>query len=230
MKPAIAYLRVSTGKQGHSGLGLDAQRAVITAYALTAGYEVVQWLEEVETGKGSNALAKRPILRQAFCEAKRGKMPVIFANLGRLARNVAFISALMETKVPFVIATMPDATPVMLHFYAAMAEQEARDISQRTTAALAALKARGVVLGNRTNLPEAAKMGLAVRQTQANDFARNVLPIIHQIRAAGVEGYQAIAETLNARGIKTVRGGEWFAQSVKNVLLRDVAANIGNKT
>ena len=226
MKPAIAYLRVSTAKQGHSGLGLDAQRAVIASYALAAGYEIVQWLEEVETGKGCQPLAKRPVLRQAFCEAKRGKMPVIFANLGRLARNVAFVSALMETNVHFIIASMPDATPVMLHLYAAMAEQEARDISQRTTAALAALKARGAALGNRTNLVEAQAVGRAVNVKAADDFARNVLPIIKEIRATGVDQYQAIAEILNIRGIKTARGGAWFGQTVKNVMLRDVAVNL----
>lgn len=149
LKPAVAYTRVSTREQGRSGLGLEAQRATIHQFANANGYGVTNWYEEVETGKRvSDTLSKRPQLAAALAEAKRLSAPVIVSKLDRLSRDVHFISGLMVEKVPFIVCALPNADNFQLHLFAALAEQERAVISQRTTAALAALKARGVKLGS----------------------------------------------------------------------------------
>src|SRR3954465_12297685 len=149
MKPAIAYIRVSTQQQGRSGLGLEAQQAAIARFCEAEGYKIIWTYTEVETGKGSDALAKRPQLETALTAAKANGCPVIVAKLDRLSRDVAFIAGLMAQRVAFIVTELgANADPFMLHIYAALAEQERRMISTRTKSALAAAKARGVVLGN----------------------------------------------------------------------------------
>ena len=124
MKPIVAYIRVSTARQGRSGLGLEAQRAAIARFCEAEGYEVVAERLEVETGKGADALDRRPELAAALSEAKRRKCPVLVAKLDRLSRDVAFIAGLMAQRVPFIVAELgPDADPFMLHIYAALAER-----------------------------------------------------------------------------------------------------------
>src|SRR5690349_22557068 len=163
MSSAVVYLRVSTGQQGKSGLGIEAQRATITTFAAAEGLTILSEHVEVETGKGTDALDRRPVLAAALAAARKAKVPVIVAKLDRLSRDVAFISGLMAHKVPFIVAELgADADPFMLHLYAALAEKERSLISQRTRAALAAKKAQGARLGNRTNAAQAAAIGRRV--------------------------------------------------------------------
>jgi len=221
MQPLVAYLRVSTDKQGKSGLGIEAQREAIARFANTEGCKVVSEVVEVETGKGADALDRRPQLAAALSQARKAKAAVCVAKLDRLSRDVHFISGLMAQRVPFVVAELgADADPCMLHLYAALAEKERKLISERTRLALAAKKAQGAKLGNRTNLAEAAAKGAKANRVGADAFAANILPVIQQIRASGVRGDRAIAEALNARGIKTARGGTWHRTTVRNLLAR----------
>ena len=148
MKTAIAYTRVSTAQQGRSGLGLEAQQAALARFAEAEGYHLAETFTEVETGKGSDALERRPHLSAALSAARKLKAPIIVAKLDRLSRDVHFISGLMTHRTPFIVAELgADADPFMLHLYAALAEKERRLISQRTRDALAAKKAQGVKLG-----------------------------------------------------------------------------------
>jgi DNA invertase Pin-like site-specific DNA recombinase len=151
MKPAISYIRVSTQKQGRSGLGLEAQQAALARFAEAEGFTFAKAFQEVETAKGDDALDRRPQLAAAIKAARKAKAPIIVAKLCRLSRDVHFISGLMAHKVPFIVAELgPDADPFMLHIYAALAEKERRLISQRTREALQAAKAKGVKLGGVT--------------------------------------------------------------------------------
>src|SRR5215831_18660214 len=152
----VAYLRVSTGRQAKSGLGLEAQRAAVEAFAAANGLNIVALHVEAETGKGADALDRRPILAKALTEARKRKASVVVAKLDRLSRDVAFISGLMAQRVPFVVAELgPDVDPFVLHLYAALAEKERALISERTRAALARRKARGLPLGNVASLATA---------------------------------------------------------------------------
>ena len=154
----ISYIRVSTGKQAKSGLGLEAQRAAIARFAGAEGLEITGEFVEVETGKGADALDKRPQLAAALAEAKQHKCPVVVAKLDRLSRDVHFISGLMAQKVPFVVTDLgADVDPFLLHLYAALAEKERALISRRTKEALAAKKAQGKQLGNPKLLAAAAE-------------------------------------------------------------------------
>ena len=146
---AIAYYRVSTVRQGKSGLGIEAQKAAVQRFAEAEGIEIAGEHVEVETGKGADALDRRPELAAALAQARKAKCPVLVAKLDRLSRDVHFISGLMTHRVPFIVAELgADADPFMLHLYAALAEKERALISARTKAALAAKKAQGVKLGN----------------------------------------------------------------------------------
>jgi DNA invertase Pin-like site-specific DNA recombinase len=221
VKPIVAYLRVSTVQQGKSGLGIEAQREAIARFVDAQGLSLVGEFVEVETGKGADALDRRPQLAAALAQARKAKCPVIVAKLDRLSRDVAFISGLMAQRVPFVVAELgADVDPFMIHIYAALAEKERKLISERTRAALAQKKAQGVLLGNRTNLLAAQAKGMASTRAAADTFASNALPVIRQIEASGVGSYRGIAETLNARGVRTARGGEWHATTVRNMMLR----------
>jgi len=145
----VTYLRVSTSQQGKSGLGIEAQREALARFAQAEGLDIVAEHLEVETGKGSDALDRRPQLKAALAQARRHRCPVAVAKLDRLSRDVHFISGLMAQRVPFLVAELgADVDPFMIHIYAALAEKERALISQRTKAALAAAKARGVRLGN----------------------------------------------------------------------------------
>ncbi len=219
--PAVAYLRVSTDAQGRSGLGLEAQRKRIADFCQAEGLEIAAEHVEVETGKGADALDRRPILRTALAEAKRLKCSIVAAKLDRLSRDVHFISGLMAQRVPFLVCELgADVDPFMLHIYAALAEKERAMISERTRAALAAKKKEGVKLGNPTNLAEAAKVGAKRNMAKADGFAANVLPIIREIENAGVTTLVGIAKTLNVRGVRTARGGQWYPTTVRNLKCR----------
>jgi len=221
MPPVIAYYRVSTERQGRSGLGLDAQAARCAVFAAQNGLAVVDAFTEVETGKGSDALERRPQLAAALAAAKRQHGAVLVAKLDRLSRDVHFIAGLMVQRVPFLVAELgADIDPFMLHIYAALAEKERRMISERTRAALAARKRQGAVLGNRTNLAEAQKLGAARTAEEARRFAANVAPVIHQVQASGITSLRGVAAALNARGVRTARGGRWAATQVGMVLAR----------
>ena len=223
MRQVVSYIRVSTGKQGKSGLGIEAQRDAIARFAAAEGCEVVGEYVEVETGKGADALDRRPKLAAALAQARKGKAGVVVAKLCRLSRDVAFISGMMAHRVPFIVAELgADVDPFMLHIYAALAEKERALIAERTRAALAQKKAQGAKLGNRTNLPVAQAKGVAVNRAAADAFAANVLPVVRQIQATGATTSRAIAEALNARGVRTARGGAWHSSTVRNLLAREV--------
>ena len=171
MEQAIAYLRVSTQRQHRSGLGLDAQRAAIERFAATESLKIAAEYVEAETGKGSDALDRRPQLAAALAAAKAAKCSVVVAKLDRLSRDVAFVAGLMAQRVPFIVAELGrDADPFMLHLYAALAEKERRLISERTKAALVAKKATGAALGNPVNLAEAGSLGRVTLVESAERF------------------------------------------------------------
>ncbi len=223
----FSYIRVSTISQGKSGLGIEGQRAAIARFAAAEGATIAGEFVEVETGKGSDALDRRPQLAAALQAAKRAKATVVVAKLDRLSRDVAFISGLMAQRVPFVVSELgTDADPFMLHLYAALAEKERAMISERTRAALAAKKATGTVkLGNPTNLAEASAKGADANRKAADAFAANILPLIERLQRDGFTTTRAIAEELNARRMPTARaGGVWHASAVGNLLRRAKAS------
>lgn len=214
-RQAVAYIRVSTVRQGRSGLGLEAQRAAITRFAETEGFEIVGERIEVETGKGADALDRRPELKAALDEARGLKCPVLVAKLDRLSRNVAFVAGLMQHRVPFVVAELgADADPFMLHIYAALAEKERALISQRTKDALAAAKRRGVNLGKHGREVLAPANRLAA-QKRANELSKLV-----KAKLADGKSLRTITNELNAEGIPTARGGRWHVTSVKRLVDR----------
>lgn len=218
--PLITYIRVSTSSQGRSGLGIEAQRHTLAHFAAAEGYEVVREFVEVETGKGADALDRRPQLKAALAAARKLRCHVGVAKLDRLSRDVHFISGLMAHKVPFVVAELgPDVDPFVLHLFAALAEKERALIATRTRQALSAAKARGVTLGN-PKLHVARRNAVEAVKAEADRYATNVLPIIREAQKAGASTLRQIAEVLNARGVPTARGGQWYAQSVANILER----------
>lgn len=222
MQQVVTYIRVSTDRQGKSGLGIEAQREAVARFIAAEGLEVLGDFVEVETGKGADALDRRPKLRDALAMARKAKAAVVVAKLDRLSRDVSFIAGLMAQRVPFIVAELgSDADPFMLHIYAALAQKERAMIADRTRVALAAKKAQGAKLGNPTNLAEAQAKGAAAGKAAADAFAANVLPVVRQLQAAGVVTVRGIAEALNARGIRTARGGEWHGSTVRNLLGRD---------
>jgi DNA invertase Pin-like site-specific DNA recombinase len=216
----IAYYRVSTAKQGISGLGLEAQRTAVLDYLNGGRWTLVDEFKEVESGKHSN----RPALAKALAACRVHGATLIIAKLDRLARNVAFISTLMEAGVEFTAVDFPQANRLTVHILAAVAEHEAMMISQRTKAALAAAKKRGVVLGGdragiiASQSAKGVKASVKVRREQARRRAADLLPIIDAIRAEGITSALQIAAALNERGIHAPRGGEWQAVQVQRVL------------
>jgi DNA invertase Pin-like site-specific DNA recombinase len=216
----ITYCRVSTKAQGRSGLGLEAQHEALTRFAAAEGFETVREFVEVETGKGSDALARRPQLAAALAEARRRRCPVAVAKLDRLSRDVHFISGLMAERVQFIVAELgADVDPFILHLFAAMAEKERAMIATRTRDALLRAKARGVKLGS-PKLAEARKAASEAIGANADRHAANVLPIIREIQRAGAKSLRAVADALNARGVPTARGGQWQGMTVSNLLAR----------
>ena len=211
----VAYYRVSTDRQGQSGLGLEAQRKAIADYLNGGAWELVGEFTEVESGKKS----ERPKLARAMDACRKHKARLVIAKLDRLSRNLAFIATLMESGVEFVAADMPFANKLTIHILAAVAEHEREAISERTKAALAAAKARGTRLGN-PNPAYALKRMRAARRVQVERFAANVLPVIREIQAAGYDSCNAIAGQLNARKIATARGGRWTHMQVGQILAR----------
>jgi DNA invertase Pin-like site-specific DNA recombinase len=202
----ISYIRVSTQKQGKSGLGLEAQREAIARFAAAEGVAITHEFIEVESGKGADALDKRPQLAQALSEAKAQKCPVAVAKLDRLSRDVHFISGLMAQKVAFVVTELgADVDPFLLHLYAALAEKERALISRRTKDALAAKKAQGAKLGNPQLLAAAAERDVLLE------------PVLTEL--AG-QSLRAIGAELDRRGIKSWSGNPWSAPSVKAALVR----------
>jgi len=220
MTSAIAYYRVSTARQARSGLGVEAQKSVVKRFAEGEGFDLIAEHVEIETGKGADALDRRPELAAALARARKEKCPVLVAKLDRLSRDVHFISGLMAHRVPFIVADLgAEADPFMLHLYAALAEKERALISARTKAALAAKKARGAKLGN-PRAADAAVKAHAANRAAADRFAANILPIVSDIQAAGQTSLREIAAALNARGVRTARGGAWGSSSVRNLLMR----------
>ena len=213
MQPAIAYTRVSTGGQAPSGLGLEAQQAALARFAEVEGFTFAETFTEVETGKGADALDRRPQLNAALKAARRlGKdTPIIVAKLDRLSRDVHFISGLMSHRTPFIVGELgADVEPFLLHLYAALAEKERSLISQRTKAALAAKKAQGVRLGgsNRKSVQNGA---------EAKARAEALRPILHELAGWSAN---AIAGELNRRGVATPTGSPWSAKTVSRVQKR----------
>jgi DNA invertase Pin-like site-specific DNA recombinase len=211
MKPAIAYTRVSTGKQAKSGLGRDAQEAALARFAEAEAYKLVQAFDEVETGKGADALERRPQLSAALKAAKKLKAPIIVSKLDRLSRDVHFISGLMAQRVPFIVTELgADADPFMLHLYAALAEKERALISRRTKDALAAKKAQGAKLG-----------GLNAKGIENRDAAAARAESLREVfgELANLSA-RAAAAALNERNIATPNRGRWHAVTVIRVRKR----------
>jgi DNA invertase Pin-like site-specific DNA recombinase len=214
----VAYLRVSTDKQGRSGLGLDAQRQAIADFL--AGSKPIAEFVEIESGKRD----ERSKLAAALHRAKVTGAKLLIAKLDRLSRNVAFIARLQESKVGFVCADMPEANELTVHLLAAIAQHERQAISARTKAALAAAKRRGKKLGN----PNGAKAlrghgngpAVAAIKAKAKHFADEIAPVIADIREVGITSYRGIAQELNSRGILTARRGTWYPSTVRTVMAR----------
>jgi DNA invertase Pin-like site-specific DNA recombinase len=218
---AIAYYRVSTQRQGRSGLGIEAQRTAVACFAEAEGISILDEFTETETGKGADALDRRPQLAAALALARHKGCPVIVAKLDRLSRDVAFIAGLMAQRIPFIVAELgADADPFMLHLYAALAEKERRLISERTRAALSSRKTGGTKLGNPTNAADAAAKGRQISMREADRFAQTVLPIIASIQRSGITSLRGIARVLNNRGVRTARNGQWQVSNVRNLSAR----------
>jgi len=213
----IAYYRVSTAQQGRSGLGIDAQHQAVAAYLEAHEGQLAAEFEEVETGKGANALIKRPQLAAALAMCKKQKATLIIAKLDRLARNVHFVSGLLETGIEFVAADMPNANKTMIHMHAVMSEWERDQISERTKAALAAAKARGVTLGKTG--PANLKPHLEARREAANAFAERLSGVIGGFQVAGLT-HRAMVDQLNALGITTAKGGAWSLIQLQRLIQR----------
>jgi DNA invertase Pin-like site-specific DNA recombinase len=215
------YFRVSTAKQGLSGLGLAAQQMAVHGFVKGTLGHLAGEFTEVESGRRND----RPQLLAALELCRKRRAILVIAKLDRLARNVAFISALLESRVQFVAVDMPEADVTFLQMAAVFAEWEARKISERTKAALAAAKARGTLLGwanpDRAGQHAAASTrGAQANKQMAERFASNVYPIIQSIQEAGCSSLAPIADALNARGVRTQRGGRWHPNTVNDIIHR----------
>jgi DNA invertase Pin-like site-specific DNA recombinase len=210
----VTYYRVSTQRQGASGLGLDAQRKTVVQYLSGAHRTTVGEFLEVETGKGADPLSRRPQLRLALDLCKKTGATLLIAKLDRLARNVHFVSGLMESKVSFVACDLPEANQLTIHIMAAFAEHEARRISERTRDALAAAKARGVVLG--ATGPANLKTCNDQRQRKAQEFRDRLRPVLDGMVAQGLSR-RAMVMRLNDLGIKAPMGGAWSLGQVQRL-------------
>lgn len=213
MKKAVAYYRVSTDRQGKSGLGLEAQEQAVSVFATAQGYDVIAEYKEIESGRKN----KRPQLLAALVQCRKERAILVIAKLDRLGRNVAFISNLMESKVQFKAVDNPFADELMIHMLAAFAQHERKQISVRTKEALGAAKRRGAILG---------KYGRDVLSQQnrgaANQFAEVMRPVISELKAEGFTTVRAIRDELNNRNVPTYRnnGQKWHIPSVYSLLKR----------
>ncbi|WP_138485395.1 recombinase family protein [Dyadobacter bucti] len=219
MKHAVAYYRVSTDRQGKSGLGLEAQHQAVHQFAQQEGYQVTAEYTEIESGKKN----QRPELLAALLQCKKQKATLIIAKLDRLGRNVAFIANLMESKVEFRAVDNPHANPLMVHLLAAFAQHEREQISTRTKEALQAAKRRGVELGKHGREIESKKNAKA-----ADQFAEMMRPIIDELEAEGFITIRGISDELNRRGVETFRddGEQWHRTTVHRLLKRLNKGNI----
>jgi DNA invertase Pin-like site-specific DNA recombinase len=226
-KRFVAYYRVSTQRQGESGLGLEAQRSAVEGFITTQGVLLMSHTE-VETGKR----ADRPELAKALKAAKRSRATLVIAKLDRLARNVAFVSSLMESDVEFIACDNPHANRLTIHILAAVAEDEARRISERTTSALAAYKLRGGLLGARNprcrqlsaeSRRKGQAKGASVNKLNATAAYADLLPLIIDLRDQG-SSLRQISRTLNSLGHRTRLGGNWTCVQIGRLLRRDGCA------
>jgi DNA invertase Pin-like site-specific DNA recombinase len=224
-KKIVAYFRVSTRQQGDSGLGLEGQDAAIRAFAQQNSGMILASYTEVESGK----IAERRELGKALAHARRSKAILVVAKLDRLARNVAFLSALMDSSVEFVACDNPFANRLTIHILAAVAEDEARRISERTKAALAAYKARGGVLG--AALSQCRKLTIAARKKGAErsgitnkrlaaDAYRDIEPALYELWDSGFS-LRFIAKQMNELGHTTRRGKKWNHIQIRRILKRN---------
>lgn len=220
---AVAYYRVSTAKQGASGLGLEAQRMAVETLCQSRGWQIIAPpFTEVESGKH----ADRPELVKALHRAKVTGATLVVAKLDRLSRNVAFLATLQDSGVKFIAADMPEANELTVHIMAAVAQAERKAISRRTKEALAAAKARGQKLGNpngAASLRRAGKgnqAGVQAITAAASSRAESLRPVIEEMRSNGIGSLNRLADALNEGGFVTARGGRWYATSVRNLLSR----------
>lgn len=217
MTKFIGYFRVSTKRQGRSGLGLEAQKESVTTYAVSVGATILEEFTEIESGRNT----ERPILDAAIKACKATGATLVVARLDRLSRDSHEIGGLIK-RVPFKAVQFPDADVLMLHIYAAMAEQEAKNIAARTKAGLAAAKARGVKLGNpnlQAGTSETAKNAAAAKVAKARAKAATVAPYIIAARKAGAVTLCELAQALMARGVSTPSGGSsWCPAQVSRIV------------
>lgn len=216
-KKYVAYYRVSTQKQGLSGLGLEAQETAVLNHLKNNISELVATFTEIETGKGANALEKRPQLRKAVELCRKLGACLIIAKLDRLARNVHFVSGLLETGCDFIAADMPHANKVMIQMHAVMSEWERDQISDRTKSALKAAKERGVKLGVRGSVN--LKTDLDERIKKSLNYAKNLKGTIDSYLLYGLS-QRAIVKELNSVGVRAPLGGEWSLIQLQRILKR----------
>ncbi|MBU4566381.1 MAG: recombinase family protein [Desulfarculus sp.] len=218
----VAYKRVSTARQGRSGLGLEAQEKAIEDFAANRQADVIESFTEVESGKRND----RPALDKALHLAKITGSTLVIAKLDRLSRNAAFLLTLRDSGVKFIAADLPDANDLTVGIMALVAQQEREAISRRTREALAAAKARGTVLGNPNGAAalrradKGNKAAVRAIKTKADSHATDLVPVIEALQAEGITSLGCIAEELNRRGMLAPRGGRWHKSSVKNLLAR----------
>ena len=221
----VAYYRVSTKRQGASGLGLEAQKSAVETFLNGGRWKLVADFTEVESGKNN----MRPQLTAAIQACRVYKATLVIAKLDRLSRNAHFLLGLKEAGIDFVAADIPEANRLTVGIMALVAEQEREAISQRTKAALAAAKARGVKLGGlgitskgkqqgRPLTAKARRMGTAALQAKAGARARDLAPMIAELRASGINSRSSLAKALNERGVTTARGGAWTATQVARLI------------
>ena len=218
MKQIIGYIRISTEEQNKSGNGLDAQRKAIVEFATSKGYELLEIVQECASGK--LGLDNRPVLREAVVKANKIKAMLVVSKLDRLSRDASFVMNLMNTKLNFCVAELGEnVSEFMLHIFCVVAQQEREMISKRTKDALAALKDKGVKLGNERTLKQAQANGHASNASKADEFAAKMKPSIKRMLDAKMN-FTQIAKEFNANGVKTARGGQWHPTTVANIVDR----------
>jgi DNA invertase Pin-like site-specific DNA recombinase len=213
----VAYYRVSTVKQGQSGLGMEAQRQAVEAQRKATGCEIIAEYEEVESGRK----ASRPEIAKAIAHCRREGATLVIAKMDRLSRSVSFLSNLMDGGVEFVACDSPQASRLTIHILAAVAEEEARLISTRTRSALKVAKERGIKIGTPANLTtDAQTKGSAANKSKAVADYGMIAPTVKMLRESGMS-FGKIADRLNDQNIATRKGSKWSAMQVKRVVDRD---------